>query len=681
MSTNPSEIHVLGPVSEPEDTVREIFDQIGSEGLLLDLSAGQLLTPHTLEEQVTADQEFPDGFEWVNGQQYADVCAEGSRRAYVEWIARQADEPLVGNRSLKDLFTYDETSLWWFTPMAEKHPVGHPFRWLFYMIHVLAHCRQQGLDADEWHLWMPTEFGGRILEAECPEGAHVYTYTIQEQTEWGKSSALWATLRRVFGPMYLLLRRAGTLLLKAVRKTWRRWRDEQNRTETHWASSGTSTILVETEFPHSWVEKKEGEYERDIECVDRYFELAPWALQDHGYDVAWMPTLSGRQAEDKWEMWKERQTLPEVSDEMELRWRTVFRIIGTVWWWLLLYLWHFELRSAQTTWTYRNACLGVRVRDEVRWTISGALSTLEKIERYSSVGRSVDPDVVLYRDEFYEKGRCVAAALNDSATLIGIQHGLIGREHTVYQFHNSEVGPLDARSSDHVSHCPMPDYFASFGDRFVDLFNEWEGYPAKRVWPVGGLRHDSLLRKYRNLTSIEMQNHRSRLNLPPEEPVLLLCTGRRAQVEPWTRMVVKALRNLDWECTLAVKLHQYHGGETEARNAALDMGFERIQIYEEYVYPLIATSDVVIGSGSTILLEAGLLNTPAIALESRTEYRHYNFDGLALTATTTDELTKGVKKTIEGERKPQNVKAHLRNAGRKGAVECFVNCANQEGLL
>jgi len=680
VSKNSSETHVLGPVSEPEEAVEDIFNQISSQGLLLDLSAGQLLRSHTLKEQVSADQEIPDEVEWVNGQQYADVCAEASRRAYIKWIAQQPDEPIVGEYSLKELFTYDGISLWWFTSMATKHPVSHPFRWIFYMIHVLDHCRQWGDDADEWHLWMPTKNSARLLEHECLEGEDVHTHVVGERGGWTKNNAVAAKIRRIFGPMYLLVQRGGKLLLETARNTWAST-FKRNQEGEQFSSSGTPTILVETKFPHSWVEKGTDEYDRDIECVDRYFELAPWALQDHGYDVAWMPTLSGRQAEEEWEVWKERQTLPEVSDEMNLQWHTVFYILGTVWWWLGIYLWCFEVRSIHSTFSYRNASFGQQLRDEIRRTVSGATGTLKRIEKYRAAGQALEPDVVLYRDEFYGSGRCVASGLDDTATLIGIQHALIGHEHTVYQFHNSEIESVQTVSSDYVNHCPVPDYFASFGEQFVDLFEEWDGYPPTRVWAVGGLRHDTLLDKYGNLSPTEKRDLRSALGLPLDVPVILLCTGARSQVGPWTRMVAQAIQELDREGSLAVKLHQYHGGKEEAQDAVRSTGVNQVRIYEDRVYPLLTVSDIIIGGGSTVLLEAGLLGTPAIALESPTAYRNYNFDGLALSATTTQELVRGMIQITERGEEARKVRSHLGNVDGNRAVARLVNCANQAGVL
>ena len=531
------------------------------------------------------------------------------------------------------------------------------------MAQVLDHIQEHRSDVRDWHLWTSTETMGQALKTSCPEDAQVHLHALQDGNGWRDRFAVLETLRRGLGLVYLFVRRSANLLLQMVSRPSGEEGEEAGIIQRE--DSDSPVILFATRFPHSWVSTDAEEYDRDVDYVDRYFETAPWRLRDRGCAVAWMPLMP----EEATEQWAHRgsQALPDVSSTMELRWSTLASITGTVFMWVAVYLWNFEVRSIDGVWTYRGVDFGGHVRSEIRRAVSGGLGLLQKVEKIRAAGRAVQPDAVLYRNEFYKSGRRISAALQGEATLIGVQHGLIGREHTVYHFHNSEINLSDMNAADHIAHCPLPDYFASFGDRFVGLFEEWEGFPADRVWAVGGLRHDSLMEKYRGMSAKEKTALRTRFGLPLGQPIVLLCTGVRSHVGPWTRMVLGALQTIKTDCVLAVKPHQYHGGEEEARTAAEEMGGANLKLYEEGIYPLIAASDAVVAGGSTVLLEAGLLDTPPVALQPPTSYQHYDFEGVARTATTREELINELKIIFVEGWMPKDVSGHLRNVKQRAS--------------
>jgi len=655
MSKLISEIHVLGPVSHPKQVVQNIVETVEGRVLILDLSSGQLKTPHTLREQIVADGELPEHIEWEDGQRYADICAEASRQEYVRWVAEQASKDVFEGLSVKEVFTYkDEISLWWFTSIAEKNTC--PLRWLFYMMHVLDQIRQKITSTKVCKIWVTEKRMAKALKVRCPQDANVRIHYSDRRRE-GESVAWIGKVRRTIGSIYFLLRQSAKLISDKVINLYIR-----NKKRIDWMGGESPTILVQTYFPHSWSTTNSDRYGRDIEQLDRYFGVAPWEFRDRGYDVAWMPTLRNWQERNKWERLMRQNSLPEISSQMVLSWRSTLKILYKAWQWMGLYLWHFEIASAKWKLTYQDSSLGAYVRESVREAIQGAVSTLREIEEYRAVEWEIDPDAVLYRNEFYTGGRCVSAAFGDTTTLIGVQHGLIGNEHTVYHFHSSEIDAPTSTQTDYISNCPIPDYFASFGRRFVDMFENWGGYPAERVWAVGSLRHDSLMGQYRGrLGTDEKKNLRSRLQLPNDVPVALLCTGHRIQVASWSSMLFEAIQMLDRDFFLAVKLHPYHGGKTQVQSAAASAEFDSYRVYRKQIYSLLSASDVVIGGESTVLLEAGLFGTPTVSLEPPTTYRHYDFGELAESVSTVEELSQVLKSVLENGWKPKNVSAHLRN--------------------
>ena len=597
------------------------------------------------------------------------MCAETSRQEYLQWVANQSSKNFARDQSIKELFKYDDRiSLWWFTSMAEKQK-GYPLRWLFYMIHVVEKVEKEVGRVENWKLWMPSERMGRALHAKCPECAHVYLYNGRGEGLDVETTGVMGRASRAAATVYFLIRQSIEILLDKYRYEG----GEHSKDEIFCNSEGL-TILIQTYFPHSWNTLSSNENNEEIERIDRYFGEAPWELADYGCNVAWMPTINGREHHEEWKQIMRRHSIPDISGEMKLSWRIICEILHTVWKWTGLYLWHFEVTPSELEPTYRDSPLASYLRESIRKAVQGGVSTLRRIEEYRAASRRIDPEVVLYRNEFYTGGRCVSAAFDNTTMLVGIQHGLVGHEHTVYHFHSSEIDTSTSPSTDYISNCPAPDYFASFGNQTVDMFEEWEGYPAERVWPVGSLRDDPFVGQSRGgIGAEEKKNIRSQLHLPTQTPVALLCTGAKDQVRPWSSMLFEAIQMLDRECFLAVKLHPYNGGEPQVKSAAADTKFGDYRVYSEKIYSLLAVSDVVIASESTVLLEAGLFETPSIALKPPSSYQNYDFGELANAVSTVQELKEGLERALDGELKPKGVSDHLRNADGKKATKHLLN--------
>jgi hypothetical protein len=234
---------------------------------------------------------------------------------------------------------------------------------------------------------------------------------------------------------------------------------------------------------------------------------------------------------------------------------------------------------------------------------------------------------VVYRDEVFHSGRQLTAGMSGRTRLIGIQHGIIHREMTSYCFDSRDV-PERPEGDDHVRYCPVPEVFAAFGEHIRELFRYWGGYAPERVVPVGGARHDVLVRTLTAPAEVESDlgaRLRSRLDLPQARPVVLLCTRDAGEAGRWFDLVVQGIEAADMDALVAVKTHQYHGGEDDIRAVAARRFFESYRIFTGDTYPLIACADVVVSGPSTIILEAYLLDTPAISITGSQRYELYPY--------------------------------------------------------
>jgi hypothetical protein len=389
---------------------------------------------------------------------------------------------------------------------------------------------------------------------------------------------------------------------------------------------------------------------------DHYFGDAPAQLRAHGYQTGWLPSVSHESDQIvQWDDVTQTQAIPDASPWMVLTGSEVWQIAWHRLKWAVIYVYLFVWREIQSELTYEGISFGRPFKDAYKnvYRFGGWTDVFIDIERYRHACRSLEPEAVLYRDEFYSSGRRLAAGAKDHTRLVGVQHGMISREHTVYQWSKDDIreatseGLLD---QDHVLHVPAPDWFAAFGEHYVEQFADWGGYPASQVVPVGGLRHNILVDQYdlcRNDEAREVQRYalREAYNLPPGRPVILLATAEKQTAGAWFEMVVDGLEQQSLDAFIAVKLHQYHGGEENVRQASVRHSFDAYEIYTEDIYPLMAASDVLIGGGSTTILEGNLFGLQCIAICASETYQPYPFsrDDLASVVTDSEDIGKALR--------------------------------------
>lgn len=304
--------------------------------------------------------------------------------------------------------------------------------------------------------------------------------------------------------------------------------------------------------------------------------------------------------------------------------------------WELLYLWLFEIKRVHQQWQYEGIPLGYWLKKEYA-AACWLTRPLIEIETCRSACEALEPEAVLYRDEFYGSGRQLAVAVGKVPSLLtGVQHGMISRDHTVYQFKESDLQMHSCEESmtssectpDYIYHCPVPDIFASFGAYYQDLFENWEGYPEERVFSIGGLRHDALFDRFLENEKVKRSKRedlRRSLGIPSDDKVVLLCTGPASLAGEWFEMVLQCLEEATLSAFVAVKLHQYHGGESFVHDVAEARGFEKYSVFKRSVYELIFGADVLVTSTSTTILESRLLETPVVPIVADEFYESYPF--------------------------------------------------------
>jgi hypothetical protein len=596
---------------------------------------------------------------WVDGQQFAPQYGDATRQEYITWLSQRADETILGRWSIKQWFTFrDMVSLWWLTPMSCKNAETHPYRWLIYMWAVIHHViNDSEASYTTVQCWVEDERIGRVLHQivrrATEERVKVEVYQISDRKPIklkcdcrGESYSLLDGLSRLFISIKIFIR---TVYLYTVRLPSRRSAQKAVMDATE-----KPLIIIQSYFPKSWrsVSEMDEKVDERAEHVDHYFGDAPWRIRQAGFRVAWLPKMPFSSYDD----WVEQSRSSEIADASPWMSVTLVDIVQLLWYqltWLVLFVWLFNIMRVHEAWTYKGVSFGEWLVEEYGEMCVGGTGLLMFLDTIAirSACSTLEPECLLYRDEFYRSGRQITIAASGVGQTVATQHGVLNREHTVYQFAARDVPDYsgeDTEGLDFVKHCPMPAQFLAFGEYVVEQFKDWNGYKPRDVVPIGGLRHDGIARHFHvdgPDKGGRQRQLRSQLDLPNHKSVVLVCPGREEEAGHYFGLVLSALRQVEADAFVAVKLHQFHGGRAHIEQAANQQDFGSYAIYDQHIYKLLFASDVLIAGMSTLSVEAHLASTPVVAITPHPEYELYPFseEKIAQPVSTVSEMARALR--------------------------------------
>lgn len=659
MTSDGSTLHILTPVESPHDIVERIVEKDWGTGetIVLDLSVGNLGHPSPLREHGTEYERQIDGFRWIDGQSFAATVGDTSRETYVDWVSEIADQPLSGGKSIKEWFTYrGKVSLWWYTTMSEKDFEGHPFRWMFYMFAVIGQVSsRESPTFSEVHIWSGTEYVGDALKQQfANEGVHARVHSVEGRGErWSdgrftseEDRSRATLLTRVADGIKKLLVR-----IKILGRSLLFWSSLRELRSKSPLSSGQDRplFLIHSQSPNSLRAREVYDaVDEDVDYLDHYFGDMPFRLHRAGMNVAYLPAVTQFNHEDwidKTDGYPLGSALPWMTVSVSQTAGLLFQQIK----WLFYFYWLFGVQKVHERWTYEGIPLGRPLFEEY-WELcvrGEGMMKMKEVERYRTACKALSPEAVLYRGEFYRWGRTISAGADGHTTRIGVQHGILNREHTVYQFRRRDLPVESDGPCDHVHNCPAPDRFVGFGTYVKEQFERWGGYRADRVVPIGGVRHDSLVRTFRR--ELSSSSLRFQLDLPEDQSVVLVCTGLSQQAGLYFDMVADGLKQTSHEAFVAVKLHHFHGGEAHVHRTAERRGIKDYSIFREHIYRLLDCADVLVAGTSTLAIEAHLLDTPVVSIVGHPNYELYPFtdEGIAQTVCTHDQMATALQRALD----------------------------------
>ncbi len=231
------------------------------------------------------------------------------------------------------------------------------------------------------------------------------------------------------------------------------------------------------------------------------------------------------------------------------------------------------------------------------------------------------------------------AARQNGMKTFGIQHGSIHPLHPSYMFTQADR-----------QRKIMPDITLLWGDYWKRLLVEKGNYPEESLKITGQIRTDIIPRLLTKFTKDE--------NLNPENKKIIMFASQFQRDEKLRRQAAldcfESVKNRK-DALLIIKLHPSEMNEKEYyHNLAKEVSCRNYKVLYGYeLYKLIAISDIVITSFSTVGAEAVYFHKPLIIHDPlKQDLQGYHRQGVAFQAANAGDLQGLIEEIITGKRLP-----------------------------
>lgn len=240
------------------------------------------------------------------------------------------------------------------------------------------------------------------------------------------------------------------------------------------------------------------------------------------------------------------------------------------------------------------------------------LARLIEAEALENMMKKLKPKVICLMSEQGAFGRwIVGLARLNHIKVVGVQDGWWSPGSFQYMHKESQVSKEGSVKS---PFCPIPDKTAVFGQNYKESLIKNANYKEEWVKVTGNVKYDFIpkIKEQYNKRDILKE-----LNIKTKKKILLfssqpLVTEQNKQA---LDIVLKCLKN-NPDYYLILKLHPTNPTKNAYKKAIEDSNLKEIKIVGGCdILKLISCADVVISELSTILTEAILMNKPAIVIK------------------------------------------------------------------
>ena len=557
---------------------------------------------------------------YIDGNPYAIKYFREAKNRFMKWVVNKPNEKIFRNKSLKELFVYDNNiSLWWLTKISHKNfnktEVPTYFNQEVCIKYILSDYRHFFSDNSiEYKIYL---FSSNKVEF------NYFSSIIKKELYFSKNEEKFP-LYEIINPLEHKKKSFSLLgILPIIIKTVKMM---LNLYRVNLMSGSKSSInklknydhLIVTNFPGDWFSQTD---KVSFEKRDRYLDELYTDLSKEGLKIAYFPILKSPEELKEWEKIENKPSFIHIKFSSINILFLFFRYISYQIYWYTLFcllynqvlkkivLYNQEMSSDQLL----NLITLIDLRNVINQTGINYLYHYDLFKNF--IGGNTKS--ILLVQEYYAKSRVIKAAIKNSKTRIfGVQHGSASRMYYQYEFHSSETGMTRSNkilNKDYVHHVPVPDYNFLFGSYHKNILMGDDGYPASRLIVTGPLRNDLMAKKSIIINNNEIINIKIRLGIPLDRKILLFCSSHKLKLSILS-FIVESINRSNSKPYFLIKLHPV----IDKRTKYLDYMKEFVSIKHKFINSkideLIFCSDLVVSELSNVAYESVICNRPHLVI-------------------------------------------------------------------
>jgi hypothetical protein len=546
---------------------------------------------------------------------------EKSAERGIDWLKTWHNTPILDNKNIKELFTYDGASLWWFIDYwfyFSSFYFNYPLNEMIHDIDTIENLIKTEKPDRIFIIDDPETQIGKTIEIVC-KARNVLSTIIQSNKFSGIKTQLLKQITLQTPESKLFLRLARTL----VRKSY--WSSlklvyRSKKYELSEKMQDKKKILI---FSADYCVPVYNLSSLEIEKGDPYlYSVIDEMRKDPKNVITFVGALRGYSAGlsvMKKQLLEGQSIYTPFDSYLNLR-----MLIKSA---KALRKMRAKLKSLvkspefKESLIYENIPLYDLLKDRYAFLFTRfSFEVIFQIEMMKRLLSAQKPNAIVITEETVVDGRAITVVGRSlGIPILCLQHGITGAKGMTDYDHNADDFGPNCEST--APYCPIPDKIALYGDFYKRACIQVSKYPKNILAVTGSPRYDILASAdkifkraavYKELSSL------SDYTLDSTKKTVLLLTQPLPSIEE-RKLVLKhtysVVKNLN-DVQLIVKLHPGELNDKLHKKLSKELGLKNVVIVKNFdTFKLLFSCDLVVAASSTTLLEATALNKPIILLD------------------------------------------------------------------
>jgi hypothetical protein len=519
------------------------------------------------------------------------------RESFMSWSADWGNKVIFGNKSFKELFTWNGVSLWWFCKFVGKDSaVNNQY---FYKLVYLFFLRNL-LEENEFSITLHTddqEFVKAIFNNF--KSINYQYYSKRKKISIVKKICHFS--RELIYPTYQIFKACAQLLVFRL----------------YIGQSKISFLEKEKHIFFISLYSLNWRKENDV-MVDRLFSEAPLDDQKYGEKAIYIvksylslkQLINVRSLKENINKLSHQAQRPVLFVDTYIKFRDIFSIYFNVNHWLL-YKVLKKSKKFNNSFTISNINAAQILIPEITRSFKGSIQECQfhglAFQRFFE--KFSKPQTVITYGEFLIANRaaihCIKNA-NINNIVIAMQHSMGTKNKMHLRGRKIEFTQNDD-TFDSINFSPKPDYFLVQGKQYKEIVQEF--YPKEKIKIIGGLKYSNFYQMWSRIEEIRNKS-RNLLNIQNNEKVILLAPSTND-----CHSIFNIIKDVKFESNYRLLLSPHPVvdiGQIKSMQKELN-----VQQNIEYISGLntgevLTITDLVICGNSTVAIEAAIFDVPSI---------------------------------------------------------------------